>query len=146
MSESNKDVIRRIYAEALNQGNLDVADELVAESFQLHDFVPGERPTGPAALKAITRQLHTAFPNDLKFTIEDLVAEGDRVVVRWTQRGTHEGEYFGGIPATGLKIEQQAIVMYRVVDGKVTDLWSLVGQVDALQQMREAANAANAAA
>jgi predicted ester cyclase len=142
MSEANKETIRRIYDEALNQGKLDVADELVDESFQLHDFVSTPRPTGPEALRTIVRQLHTAYPNDLKFTIEDLVAEGDKVVVRWTQRGTHEGEYFGGIPATGLKIEQQAIVIYRVVDGKVTDLWSLTGQVDVVQQMREAAAAA----
>lgn len=142
MSEANKAVIRRIYDEALNQGRLELADELVDESFQLHDFVPAPRPNGPEALRVIIRQLHTAFPNDLKFTIEDLVAEGDKVVVRWTQRGTHEGEYFGGIPATGLKIEQQAIVIYRVVNGKVTDLWSLVGQADVVQQLREAAAAA----
>ncbi|GAB3405702.1 ester cyclase [Flindersiella endophytica] len=142
MSDANKAVIRRIYDEALNQGRLELADELVDDSFRLHDFVPTPRPTGPEALRTIIRQLHTAFPNDLRFTIEDLVAEGDKVVVRWTQRGTHEGEYFGGIPATGLKIEQQAIVIYRVADGKVTDLWSLVGQVDAVQQLREAANAA----
>lgn len=142
MSETNKEVIRRIYAEALNAGDLDVADELVSESFQLHDFVPGERPTGPEALKAISRQLHTAFPNDLEFTIEDMVAEGDKVTVRWTQRGTHEGEFFGGIPATGAKIEQQSIVIYRVVDGKVTDLWTLVGQTSVAEQMRAAATAA----
>lgn len=139
MSEANKAVIRRIYSEALNQGRLEVADEIVDESFQLHDFLPAPRPSGPEALKTISRQLHTAFPNDLEFAIEDLVAEGDKVVVRWTQRGTHEGEFFGGIPATGAKVEQQAIVIYRVVDGKVTDLWTLVGQTDAAEQIREAA-------
>jgi predicted ester cyclase len=141
-AEANKAVVRRIYDEALSLGKLEVLDEIVDESFQLHDFVPGPRARGPEALKSVSRQLRTAFPNDLQVTVEDLVAEGDKVAVRWTQRGTHEGEFFGGLPATGLKIEQQAMIIYRVADGKVTDLWTLVGQVNAAQQIREAIAAA----
>ncbi|GIH51019.1 conserved hypothetical protein, steroid delta-isomerase-related [Microbispora rosea] len=115
-----KDVVKRFYDEVLNVGDLDVADEIVGP-----EFAPrGGSVRGPEALKQTARYLRNAIP-DLRFDIEDLIAEGDRVAIRWTLRGTHEGDFFG-FPATGRPLEVRACVVFRLEDGKVAEIWPVI--------------------
>jgi predicted ester cyclase len=88
-AEENKALFRRTYEELLNQGNLGVAEELVAPEFINHEAPPG-RDRGPESMRGLATMLRTALP-DLHFTIEELVDEGDTVAGRLTMSGTHEG-------------------------------------------------------
>ena len=97
MSEQNKTLVRRVVEEVYNQGNLAVADELAASDLVVHQT--SQEIRGREGAKQYVAALRAAFP-DLHMTIEDQIAEGDRVVTRWTARGTHTGE-FHGIPPTG---------------------------------------------
>ncbi|MDX3102441.1 ester cyclase [Nonomuraea angiospora] len=115
-----KDVIRRFYDEVLNAGALDVADEIVGPGFAPR----GGGAAGPEALRQIARYLRSALP-DLRFDIEDLIAEGDRVASRWTLRGTHEGDFFG-FPPTGRRLEVRACVFFRMENGKVAEIWPVI--------------------
>ncbi len=100
MSEQNRAIVRRLYEEVFNQGNLGTADELLAPDARSH---AGPSP-GPEGLKRHTSMLRAAFP-DLHQSIEDVIAEGDKVVVRTTCTGTHVGEFMG-IPPTGRQFTQ----------------------------------------
>src|SRR5690242_9610147 len=96
LAERNKAVVHRIY-EVLNSGQLDLLDGLATTHVGNHVPLPGISP-GTADFKAIHHWLLDAFP-DMRFTVEDLVAEGDRVAARWTMRGTHRGWVFGLCPS-----------------------------------------------
>jgi steroid delta-isomerase-like uncharacterized protein len=130
--EANKEVVRRLYEEVFNQNRPEVLDELVAPDFTVNDDVPG-RPSGPAALAGTNTALHGGFP-DLKFTIDDLVAEGDRVAVRWTMRGTNDGPWGGGTP-TGKVIALHANLIFNLRDGKLTDAWPVLDQAGLAKQL-----------
>src|SRR5438552_2872085 len=95
--EKNKDVARRIYEEVLNKRDLDLLDELVSPEYIEHDPLPGQG-TGIAGMKDRYRMLFDGL--DPHFSIEDVIAEGDKVVVRWVNSGTNVGQFLG-IPATG---------------------------------------------
>src|SRR5262245_54181597 len=88
-TETNKQVVRRLYDEFINPNHFEKLDELVSDQ-----FVGADGSRGPAAFVAVSSRLRGSMP-DLHYTIEDLVAEGDRVVVRWTLRGTHTGSFRG---------------------------------------------------
>src|SRR2546426_1146140 len=103
-TEENKAQFRRTYEELFNKGNLDVADELIAQDFLNHEAPPG-RDRGPESMREVITMLRTAFP-DLHFTIEELLAEGDTVVGRVTMNGTHRGP-FQGMPPTGRSLQQE---------------------------------------
>ena len=98
MSDQNKAIARRFLEEVVNKGNLAVADRLVVPDFVDHNPLPGLE-AGAEGFKQSFVVFRAAFP-DLKYTIEDIIAEGDKVVVRWTAKGTHKGELLG-MPATG---------------------------------------------
>ena len=93
MSDENKAIARRIFDEIWNQGKLDVADEIYADNYVTHGHAV-ELPSGPAGFKKLVSIFRTAFP-DIQFTIEDLIAEGDKVVTRWKNHGTHKGDLMG---------------------------------------------------
>ena len=131
MSAENKAILRRFFEDLFNTGNLAVADEIVATDYLNHNAAPGETP-GREGLKQFVAAVRTAFP-DLHFTVEDQIAEGDKVVTRWTSTGTHQGE-FGGIPATGKQVRLTALNIHRVVNGQVTEGWL---QWDALGMMHQ---------
>ncbi|MCK6623763.1 MAG: ester cyclase [Anaerolineae bacterium] len=120
-TETNKAIARRFFEEIWNKGNLAVADELLALNVVLH--IPGQPDgdiVGLAAYKVrVITYLRTAFP-DLQSTIEEMVAEGDKVVVRWTWRATHRGEFWGVAP-TGQQITYEGISILRLADGKIVD-------------------------
>src|SRR5205809_2652518 len=105
-AEENKAIIRRLYEEGYNQRRTDIIDELYAADYVNHSPLPGEAPDRAGTKRALTQGL-AAFP-DSRFTIEEMIAEGDRVVTRWSSRGTHLGE-FTGIPATGKPTNTNAI-------------------------------------
>jgi predicted ester cyclase len=135
-SSSPRAIVERLYDEVFNHDRPEVADEIVAPDFVVHGGTPNTA-TGPEAIKATARLLRSGFA-DLRFTVDDLVAENDRVAVRWTMRGTHTGE-FAGIPATGTAAELHAIVIGRVAGGQLTDLWPLIDHAGLRTQLAAAA-------
>jgi steroid delta-isomerase-like uncharacterized protein len=131
MSEQNKHVVRRAIEEVYNQGNLDVVEELVSRDFVAH--VASENMYGPAGMKQFVASLREAFP-DLRMTIDDQIAEGDRVVTRWTARGTHTGS-FQGIPPTGKQGTITGIDIDRFAGGKAVECWTNADYLGLMQQL-----------
>ena len=119
-TEQNKAVYRRFLQEVFNEGRIENVDQFLPPSYVLHDGPPGT-PPGPEAVKQIVAMFRSAFP-DLKITIEELIAEGDKVCARVITRGTHKGP-FGGIPPTGKPVTVPGLTMMRVADGRITDSW-----------------------
>lgn len=130
--EENKALVRRFFEE-LDNGNLDVIDELVAEDYVDHDPppFPGLAP-GRAGLKQAAEMFWTATPGH--HLIEDQMAEGDKVITRLRGIGKHEGE-LAGIPASGNELDVKAVAIYRIENGKITEHWSAVDSATLLQQL-----------
>ncbi|MDQ3344762.1 MAG: ester cyclase [Actinomycetota bacterium] len=128
----NKAVVRRYYNEVLNLRTIDLLDELAVEDYVEHDPFPGQG-NGLADLKARVAGLCSAF-NPLQFTIQDVIAEGDKVVVRWTNAGTHSGSFMG-IPATGKEFGIAGIDIHVVRGGKLAEHWHVVDQLAQMQQL-----------
>jgi steroid delta-isomerase-like uncharacterized protein len=126
--EKNKETIRKLYEELLNKGKLDMLDQVIAE-----DYVGVYGQKGPAAFAETVQGLREGFPN-IQWTIEDLVAAGDRVAVRWTWQGTHTGS-FRGIPASQRQISDKAIAIYQFRDGKIIQAWIETDRLGFLQQI-----------
>lgn len=130
-TETNKAIVRRYIEQVLNSQRHDLIEEFLTETIELH----GNGPTivGLTAVQEWYANLAASFP-DWHTTIDDLIAEGDRVVVRTTSKGTHQGE-MQGIPATGKPVTQNAIVIYRLSNGKIvegrlqTDMLSMMQQL-----------------
>jgi steroid delta-isomerase-like uncharacterized protein len=129
--QENKDIARRYYEEVLNGGDVDALDELVVLDYDEHDPLPGQG-TGRQGIKDRVRMLRGAF--DPRFTIQDLVAEGDKVVVRWTNTGTHVGEFMG-IAATGRPYAIAGIDIHRIQDGRLAEHWHVVDLYSQMQQL-----------
>ena len=129
----NADGSRRIIEEIFGAGNYDVADELVAADAKGHDPARPEPTVGPEGLKESARGYRGAFP-DLKLTVEQVVAEGDHVAVRWSARGTHKAELFG-IAATGKQSTVTGITIDRWMNGKVVESWTNWDTLGLLQQL-----------
>ncbi len=131
--ENNKALVRRFYDEVMNQGNLDLIDELVAPDFVEHQVFPGLPTTGPESVKAGIGMFRSAFP-DLRMAADDMIAEGDKVAVRATMSGTHRGEFMG-IPATNKSFSITAIDIVEIRDGKATAHWGEVDQGAMMEQL-----------
>ena len=128
----NVAVVRRWTSEGFGQGRVELADELVAEDFVNHNPVPGQ-PPGREGVKAAVLGLRRALP-DLTVIEDDVIAEGDKVVLRDTISGTHLGP-FAGVPATGKPVRISRIVIFRLEEGKLKENWNVVDMLGALQQM-----------
>ncbi len=128
----NEAVVRRWLEEGWNQGNLAVVDELFAANYVLHG-ANGSRPLGPEQIKRILVRSRIAFP-DLRLAIEDMIAAGDKVVTRWTARGTHRGEFRGILP-TGRSVTWTGITIERIVDGKIVEAWDNWDELGLLRQL-----------
>ena len=118
--EKNKAIARRVSDEIFNQGKFEVADEIYATDFRNH----GLHQT--IDLKTDQEWVHSekkAFP-DLRMSIQQMVAEGDRVAVLWTFQGTHTGWGYEGLPPTGTRVEVRGITIWRIVDGRIVEEWS----------------------
>ncbi len=133
MSEENKAVVRRLYEEVINTGDLAWAEELLAPDFVEHEEVPVPAGLqGTDAFKRFFSMMRTAFP-DLHMDVHETIAEGDKVVARLSVRGTHRGE-FVGVPPTDNRIEVLAIDVFRLEGGKIAEHW---GQTDNLGTLRQ---------
>ena len=131
-TETNKAIIRRIVEEIQNRDNLALIDELLAPNFVNHTPAPG-LPPDREGIKQLLSMFRAAFP-DGSMTIEDMVAEGDKVVSRKTYRGTHQGEFMG-IPPTGKHVTVGLIDIMHIVDGKVVEHWNVGDDLSMLQQL-----------
>lgn len=131
-SDENKRLYMRLADEVLNRKDLSIVDELIDANFVEH--VAGEpRPVGVEGFKAARRRRNVAFP-DWHVDIEDLIAEGDKVVVRATGHGTHRGEFMG-ISPTGKRISVRWIAIYRVENGKLVEHWQNIDDLGLLKQL-----------
>jgi steroid delta-isomerase-like uncharacterized protein len=132
METGNKAVISMFVEEVINQGRLERADDLVAADFVELDTLPGQQQ-GREGLKEIIGGMRAAFP-DIHWVLDEMVAEGDKVVSRFTWSGTHRGVFFG-IPATGKSISVKGMVIDRVMAGKMVDSRILMDNLSMLQQL-----------
>ena len=129
-TEHNKALVRRFIEEVWNQKHLASIDVLVATNYLDHT---SGNPPGPEGLKQFAEAYISAFP-DLHTTIEDQVAEGDKVVTRWTSYGTNTGSFFGQ-PATGKSAMIAGMSIDRIADGKIFESWDALDQLGMLQQL-----------
>lgn len=133
VQEANKAIIRRLYDEVYTKGNLDVIDEIYAHDVEAH--IPGlpEDPYGPAAIKQLIELIRTAFPG-VMVTIEDLVAEHDKVAASIMWRGPHLGRGQGASPRNPL-VAWPRIDIYRVFNGKIVEQWADRDDLGGLHQL-----------
>jgi len=130
--EENKDLLRRFWKEVFNGKNLDLVEQLFTSDWTYHG-AGGQELQGPEELKGFLGMFFSAFP-DMEATLEDVVAEGDRVVTRATGTATHQGELMG-LPATGKKIEVSVICISRIRDGRIAEDWELIDLYGMLSQL-----------
>jgi predicted ester cyclase len=133
-TDASKAVVRRLFEDILSDGELDVADEIIAAGYQDSGpvAVPGI-PPGPEGMKMFATGYRTAFP-DIHFTIEEQIAEGDVVVTRWTSTATHTGE-LDEIPPSNNAVNCSGVSIDRVVDGKMVEGWGVFDELGMLRQM-----------
>lgn len=131
MSEKNKAVVHR-WTDEMNRGNLAAIDKFYSPDLVDHSAPPG-LPPGIEGGKQILNMFFAAFP-DIHLTVEDLVAEGDKVAQRWTVRGTHKGDFMGIAP-TGKQITLSAMTIERFVGGKIVERWEVFDQLGMMQQL-----------
>ena len=142
MSEHNKAIVRRLFAELWNNGNLSVADEIFNPNYEHHDSSTPDFGRGPDSEKKRATLYRTAFP-DLHLTIEDVIAEGETVMTRWSCRGTHKGD-LNGIAPTGKQITITGVTVARVSNGKMAEgfvNWDALGLMQQLGVVPQLAKA-----
>jgi serine phosphatase RsbU (regulator of sigma subunit) len=135
VEEDNKALVRRFTEEVINQGNLDVADELLAPDFVDHDVVPGKLG-GKEDVKRWIAERRASF-SDLHFSIEEQVAEGDKVVSRIISSGTHDQNEYRGIIPSGARLTMETVNIYRVVEGKIVEVRHTANTAGLWQQRLE---------
>ena len=121
MSEHNKAIVRRLFEELWNKGNLSLADELFTPNYEHHDASSPDFGRGPESEKKRAALYRTAFP-DLQLTIEDIIAEDETVMARWSCRGTHKGD-LSGIAPTGKQFNISGVTIARLANGKMAEGW-----------------------
>lgn len=127
----NTEVVKRYYLEVFNQGKTDVIDEIVARDHVEHNPFPGA-PQGIDGVRGRVAAIRGAF--NPQFTIEDVMADGDKVVVRWTNRGTHQAEWFG-VPASGKQVVVTGIDIHQIRGGKMAEHWDEVDLFGLMSQL-----------
>lgn len=132
MTESNKEIIRRLFDAVLNGGKLGLLDTIVGAAYVDHNPVAGQA-AGAAGVKARVAALREGFP-DLRFTLEDIVGEDEIVAARYHWRGTHRGSFLG-IPPTGKTILVRGMDFYRLRDDKIVEHWDNVDDLGMLTQL-----------
>ncbi len=130
--EANKALVRRYYDQALNMGNLNVLDELLAPNYKRY-LTATAAPLGAAAQKQRLGGMRAVFP-DLNVTIDDLIAVGDRVAIRMTVRGTQKVAFMG-VPPTGRQGTVSALEIVRIENGKIVEHWGGTDNLDLVQQL-----------
>ena len=123
MAEDPETLGNRFHNDLFEKGDLAAAEEILAGDFVIHGAgLPPELTTGPEGAKRYAQAIRTGFGGDVNISHDDVIVHGDRVVIRWTARGTHDGDLLG-VPATGRPIKVTGIDIFRVKDGKLAELW-----------------------
>jgi steroid delta-isomerase-like uncharacterized protein len=137
-SITNKELLRRFYEEVYVNWNMDMADEALSPHFISHDWPKGT-PVGVQAFRAYYAAFLKAVP-DARYEVHDLIAEEDKVVVRWHMHGTYKGAFPGiDIAPTGKRITLRGVAIYRVEDGKLMERWVVSDLYGLLKEIRQAA-------
>ena len=147
MSENNKAIVRRLFEELWNKGNLSLADQLFTPNYTHHDSSSPDFGHGPESERKRATLYRTAFP-DLHLTIEDIIAEGETVMARWSCHGTHKGDLNGMAP-TGKQFTISGVTIARLLNGKLAEShvnWDALGMMQQLGVVPELAAKAQAAA
>ena len=133
-AQENKDLARRFMDEVWNKGNLNFIDEVTDPNFVSHDpSSPQDMGGGVEGTRYFTQMYRNAFP-DIQMSVEDVIAEGDKVVTQWTVRATHQGELMG-IPPSGNRVKVTGISIDRIEGGKVVETWSNYDALGMMQQL-----------
>ena len=138
MSEQNKTNVRRLFEEVWNKGHVPVADELFTPTYTHHDSSSPDLGRGPESEKKRVTLYRNAFP-DIRFTVEDIIAEGETVVARWSCRGTHKGD-LNGIAPTGKQFNITGVSITRFTNGKMSEgfvNWDALGLMQQLGAVPE---------
>jgi steroid delta-isomerase-like uncharacterized protein len=131
-AQDNKALVRRFVDEVQSGGNISLIDEICSPEFVNHSAPPGV-PADCEGIKIVTAMFRGAFP-DSYFTVEDMIAEGDKVATRKTFHGTHEGEFMG-IPPSGRGVSMSLIDVVRIDDGRVVEHWAVGDSLGLMQQL-----------
>lgn len=147
MPADNKAIVRRLYEEVWNKRKLEVVNELISPSHALQGPTVFGSSIGPEAYKQQVSSLLEAYP-DLRWTIEDTIAEKDKVVACWAFSGTHKGDYMG-VPATNKKVSVGGITIHHIAGGKIMDShtnWDVLGMMQQLGAVPATGKAKDASA
>ena len=132
-TEDNKTLMRHFFEEVYTKKKLAALEEFITPNHIDHSAAAASLPVGPEGSRQAIGMMLTAFP-DLHVTVEDMIAEGDKVVTRFTSHGTQK-RAFMGIPPTGKQVTVSSIVIARIADGKIVEQWGLDDQMGMLQQL-----------
>lgn len=127
--EANKALAERFHADIFDAGSVAVADEILTPDFVWHVQVG----PGPEGVKEFAGAMRVAFP-DLRIAADAVLAEGDRVAIRWTLTGTQEGEFFG-VPASGRSVNSPGVDIYRIENGQIAEIWTVGDDLGILTQI-----------
>jgi steroid delta-isomerase-like uncharacterized protein len=130
-TEKNKALVRRFFEMGPSKGDLSAADELLAPNFALHTPLPSA--PGIPGMNDVIVACRAAFEH-LDVTVEDMVAEDDKVAARFTARGIHKGSFMG-LPPTGKSITMSGIEIFRIENGKIAELWGEANLLGLMQQL-----------
>ncbi|MBI2965537.1 MAG: ester cyclase [Chloroflexi bacterium] len=134
MTNANEELAHRFHMYVFQAGRLEVADEILSASFTWHGgFAPPQQPCGPEGVKQVARAVITAFP-DRKIVHHDAITAGDKVLIRWSMSGTHQGELLG-IPPTRKTMTITGFDYFRFEDGKIVEMWQETDQLGMLRQL-----------
>lgn len=134
MSEHAKSLADRFHMDIFQAEKLDVADELVTSNFRWHGgFAPPQEPCGPEGVKQVARSVIGAFP-DRQITHHEAIAEGDKVLVRWSMSGTHKGDLMG-IPPTGKTMTITGLDYFRIERDRIAEMWQEANVLGMMQQL-----------
>jgi steroid delta-isomerase-like uncharacterized protein len=132
MSSENKNLAHRFHTDIFQNGNLEATGEILSNNFKWHGgMTPPEQ--GPEGVRQMANVIISAFP-DRQITHHETIAEGDKVMVRWSMSGTHKGEMMG-IPPTNKTVNLTGFDLFRISDGKIVEMWQDADQLGMMQQL-----------
>ena len=131
--DQNKALFRQLVEEVFNKGNVSTIDEFLAPNFVEREVLPPGTPSGREGVKQLTMMFRTAFP-DFNVSIDDMIAEGDKIVARTTWSGTQNGEFMG-IPSSGKRVSFDVIDIIRISEGKGVEHWGVMDSSALMQQL-----------